>query len=138
MIVFYRINKEPEIVVTVKKIKQEYFSHVMRNTKYVLFQNIMKKQKSEQKIKNLRQTGGILCNFTLFSSSHLSRNSKIRLYKSVVRPVLTYGSEMWTMLQEHEEHYRVFERKVLRWIFGSIYKYRMWRTRTYDELRHYM
>ncbi|KAJ4431875.1 hypothetical protein ANN_20481 [Periplaneta americana] len=54
----------------------------------------------------------------LLSSSLLSKNLKVRIYKTVILPVVLYGCETWT-LTLREEHFRVFENKVLRKIFGA-------------------
>jgi hypothetical protein len=56
----------------------------------------------------------------LFRSKTLHRNLKCQLYRSLVRPVVTYGSEAWCMTQNDERTLQVFERKVLRSIFGGI------------------
>jgi sorting nexin-29 len=47
-------------------------------------------------------------------SKRISRKTKIRLYKTLVRPVLVYGSESWPLSVADSEKLRVFERKVLR------------------------
>ncbi|KAJ4427766.1 hypothetical protein ANN_25419 [Periplaneta americana] len=57
----------------------------------------------------------------LLSSSLLSKNLKVRIYKTVIFPVVLYGCETWTLtltLRE-EQRLRVFENKVLRKIFGA-------------------
>ncbi|KAJ4444220.1 hypothetical protein ANN_06011 [Periplaneta americana] len=55
----------------------------------------------------------------LFSSSLLSKNLKVRIYKTVILPVLLYGCETWTLTLREEHRLRVFENKVLRKIFGA-------------------
>ncbi|KAJ4445480.1 hypothetical protein ANN_07288 [Periplaneta americana] len=55
----------------------------------------------------------------LFSSSLLSKNLKVRIYKTVVLPVVLYGCETWTLILRKEQRLRVFETKVLRKIFGA-------------------
>ena len=40
------------------------------------------------------------------------------LYKTVIRPVVMYGSESWNMTSNDEFAIGVFERKVLRTILG--------------------
>lgn len=69
-----------------------------------------------------------------FSSRLLSRASKLRLYKTLVRPVLLYGSETWTMTRREEILLELFERKVLRSIFGAIYDTNGWRRRFNHEI----
>jgi hypothetical protein len=57
--------------------------------------------------------------FSLLSSRLLSRNLKVKIYKTVVLPVILYGSEMWSPTLREEHRLRVFENRVLRRIFGS-------------------
>ncbi|KAJ4427100.1 hypothetical protein ANN_24715 [Periplaneta americana] len=54
----------------------------------------------------------------LLSSSLLSKNLKVRIYKTVILPVVLYGCETWTLTLREEHRLRVFENKVLRKIFG--------------------
>ncbi|KAJ4450227.1 hypothetical protein ANN_01646 [Periplaneta americana] len=55
----------------------------------------------------------------LLSSSLLSKNLKVRIYKTVILPVVLYGCETWTLTLREEHRLRVFENKVLRTIFGA-------------------
>ncbi|KAJ4441925.1 hypothetical protein ANN_11787 [Periplaneta americana] len=55
----------------------------------------------------------------LLSSSLLSKNLKVRIYKTVILPVVLYGCETWTLTLREERRLRVFENKVLRKIFGA-------------------
>ncbi|XP_054085666.1 LINE-1 retrotransposable element ORF2 protein isoform X1 [Zeugodacus cucurbitae] len=52
------------------------------------------------------------------NSKVLSRRTKIKLYKSLIIPVLLYGAEAWTMSTSDETTLGVFERKILRKIYG--------------------
>jgi hypothetical protein len=45
---------------------------------------------------------------------------KIKVYRSVVKPVVTYGSETWTLAVADEELLRRLERKILRKIYGAV------------------
>ncbi|KAJ4441578.1 hypothetical protein ANN_11434 [Periplaneta americana] len=47
----------------------------------------------------------------LLSSSLLSKNLKVRIYKTVVLPVVLYGCETWTLTLREEQSLRVFENK---------------------------
>ncbi|XP_055389816.1 uncharacterized protein LOC129618826 [Condylostylus longicornis] len=47
-------------------------------------------------------------------------NVKIQIYKTLIRPVVTYECEIWTLNAAEESHLRIFERKILRKIFGAI------------------
>jgi hypothetical protein len=48
----------------------------------------------------------------------LSKNRKIRIYRSIVSPVVLYGCETWSLALREEQRLRVFENRVLRRIFG--------------------
>ncbi|KAJ4433467.1 hypothetical protein ANN_15770 [Periplaneta americana] len=52
-------------------------------------------------------------------ASLLSKNLKVRIYKTVILPVVLYGRETWTLTLREEHRLRVFENKVLRKIFGA-------------------
>ncbi|GFX02404.1 uncharacterized protein TNCV_2285711 [Trichonephila clavipes] len=56
------------------------------------------------------------------------RHAKITLYKAISRPLLTYGSETW-MAKSQTEKLAIFERKVLRYILGSVNENGLWRQR---------
>jgi uncharacterized membrane protein len=63
------------------------------------------------------------------------RQLKLKIYKSLIRPVVTYGCEAWTLTTRDEKRLRIFERKVLRKIFGPIQdKDESWRFRVNHEL----
>jgi hypothetical protein len=67
--------------------------------------------------------------------SHLtSKNTKILMYKVLIRPVLTYASETWTVSKMNERRVSLFERKVLRCIFGVKQENVTWRKRYNYEL----
>jgi hypothetical protein len=52
-------------------------------------------------------------------SSHLlSRNVKVKIYKTIILPVVLYGCETWSLTVREEHRLRGFENKVLRRIFG--------------------
>jgi len=51
------------------------------------------------------------------------------MYKVLIRPVLTYSSETWTLSETNERHLSLFERKVLRCIFGAKQEKGIWRKR---------
>jgi len=52
----------------------------------------------------------------ILSSSLLSKNLKIKIYRTIILPVL-YGCETWSLTLREERRLRVFESRVLRRIF---------------------
>jgi hypothetical protein len=52
------------------------------------------------------------------SSRLLYRNVKVKMYKTIILPVVLYGCETWSLTLREEHSLRVFENKVLRRIFG--------------------
>jgi hypothetical protein len=54
----------------------------------------------------------------LVSSLLLSKNVKIRIYKTIILPVVLYGCETCFLTLREEHRLRVFENMVLRRIFG--------------------
>jgi hypothetical protein len=52
------------------------------------------------------------------SSRLLSKNLKIRIYKTTILPVVLYGCETWSLTLREEHRLRVFENRVLWRIFG--------------------
>jgi len=55
----------------------------------------------------------------LLSSSLLSKNIKIKIYRNIISPFALYGCETWSLTLKEERRLRVFENRVLRRIFGS-------------------
>jgi hypothetical protein len=52
------------------------------------------------------------------SSRLLSRNVKVKIYKTIILPVVLYGCETWYLTLRENNRLRVFENRVLRRIFG--------------------
>jgi len=48
----------------------------------------------------------------------LSKNLKIKIYRTIILPVVLYGYEAWSLTLREERKLRVFENTVLRRIFG--------------------
>jgi hypothetical protein len=55
---------------------------------------------------------------SLFSSLLLSRNLKVKIYKTTILPVVLYGRKTWYLTLREEHRLRVFEERVLKRIFG--------------------
>jgi hypothetical protein len=55
---------------------------------------------------------------SLLSSCLQTNNLKIRIYKTIILPVVLYGCETWSLTLREEHRLRLFENRVLRRIFG--------------------
>jgi hypothetical protein len=73
-------------------------------------------------------------NRQLVNSSPISRNNNLQIYRTLVRSVVTYGSKSWTLSMEEKRALAVFERSLLRKIYGPVKEYEFWRIRRNDEL----
>ena len=54
----------------------------------------------------------------LLSSSLLSKNLNIKIYRTIILSVVLYGCETWSLTLREERRLMVFENRVLRRIFG--------------------
>ena len=52
------------------------------------------------------------------SSSLLFKKLKIKIYRTIILPVVLYGCETWLLTLREEHRLRVFENRVLRRVFG--------------------
>ena len=48
----------------------------------------------------------------------LSKNTKIKIYRTIILPVVMYGCETWSLTLREERRLRVFESRAVRRIFG--------------------
>jgi hypothetical protein len=65
----------------------------------------------------IRIAAGDRCHFSLiklFKSRAAARNTKVRMYRTIIRPVVIYGSETWCLTSNDERSLRTWEREVLR------------------------
>jgi hypothetical protein len=67
-----------------------------------------------------RLNAGITCYHSvqcLLSSRLSSRNVKVKIYKTIILPVVLYGFETWSLTLRKEDRLMVFENRVLRRTF---------------------
>jgi hypothetical protein len=71
----------------------------------------------------------------LMKSRSLNRSSNLKMYKSLIRLIVTYGCEAWTLTNRDEQYLRISERGILRRIFGPVQNEDgSWRIRMNHEL----
>ena len=54
----------------------------------------------------------------LLSSNLPSKNIKIKIYRTIIFPVVLYGCATWSLTLREEHRLRVFKNRALRKIFG--------------------
>ena len=71
------------------------------------------------------------------SSRLLPKNLKIKIYRTIILPVVLYGCETWSLTFREERKLRVLENMVLRRIFGPRRDEVTgeWRRLLYEELK---
>jgi len=74
----------------------------------------------QEEIKSRLQSGNAFYHLVqnVLSSSLLSRNINIKMYRTVMLCAVLYGCETWSLTLREERSLRVFKNRVLRRIFG--------------------
>jgi hypothetical protein len=73
----------------------------------------------QEEIKRRLNSGNVCYSVqSLLFSRLLPKNLKIRIYKTIILPVVLYGRETRSLTLREEHRLRVFENRVLRRIFG--------------------
>jgi hypothetical protein len=94
---------------------------------------------SLDKIKS-RLNSGNACYYSvknLLSSRFTPKNLKIKIYKTIIFPIVLYGCESWSLTLGEEQRLRIFENRVLRRIFGpKMEEDGSWRKLHNDELHN--
>jgi hypothetical protein len=71
----------------------------------------------------------------MFQSKLLSGKSKLKLYRTLIRPIVTYTTETWVLKENSIQKLMIFHRKISRKIFGPTKELNgLWRIKTNEEL----
>lgn len=70
-----------------------------------------------------------------FRSELLSRNTKLKLYKTIIRPILTYGSKISAKTTQETNALRISERNIVGKIYGLLRVGKRCRMGTNKEIR---
>jgi hypothetical protein len=155
---FIILQKEAEklgLIINTKKMKYMQLSRKINKTKQdievagqlyetvhqfvYLGSQINSKNSIQEEIRLRIQAGNrsLYANKKLLKNKDLNAASKLLIYKTIVRPVVTYGCETWTMTAIEQNCLLVFERRVLRKIYGpTLSKDGTWKIKTNEELEH--
>jgi hypothetical protein len=73
-----------------------------------------------EEIKSRLNWGNACCRsvHSLLSSCLLCRNVKVKIFRTIIVPVVLCGCETWSLTLREEHRLRVFENRVLRGMFG--------------------
>jgi len=82
--------------------------------------NLTNQNSIEEEIKTGLKSGKACCHSVpnLLSSSLLSKNLKIKVYRTIILPVVLCGCETWSLTLSEELGLRVCKNRMLRRIFG--------------------
>jgi hypothetical protein len=89
------------------------------NLSIVMLRVLTNKNLIDEEIRRILDSGNACYHSVqnLLSSRLLSKNSKIRIYKTIIFPLVLYGCETWSLALREEHRRRVFGNRVLRGIF---------------------
>jgi len=96
-------------------------SPIEREEEFKYLRTVLTNQNSIQEEIKSRLKLGNACYYSvqnLLSSSLLSKNLKIKIYRTITFPVVLCGCETWLLTLREERRLRVFENRVLRRVFG--------------------
>lgn len=120
------------------KINKHVFEKV-ENFNYLGVQiNCRSNRDSEIKARVQAGNRAYYANKAILSDKGITKTTKKKIYKTLIRPVLTYASEVMCITQREEEVMRCFERKILRTILGPKEENDGFRPRMNFEIRNEM
>jgi hypothetical protein len=70
----------------------------------------------------------------VLKNRYFNGGAKMQIYKTLIRQVVTYGCESWTMKKEDENILLRFERKIIRRIYGPVRQGRERKIRNNEEI----
>ncbi|PSN54103.1 hypothetical protein C0J52_03114 [Blattella germanica] len=71
----------------------------------------------------------------VFKPSQVQRHSRLKIYKTLARPVLTYGSEAWIFQKTNEKRLTAAEMRFMRRIAGCLLLEHRRKAEILEELR---
>jgi len=123
-----------DIEIETEGMKIEEVNNVKYLATIVTMDNLIEEEINERIAAGKR---AFFANKKIFQSKLISKKSKIKLYKSLIRPVVVHGSECGVLTENITQKLLVFERRILRRIFGPTQKANgEWRLKTNEELEN--
>jgi hypothetical protein len=72
----------------------------------------------------------------IMRSKSISRKSKLKIYRTVIKRIVIHASETWVVKEKEIRMLNVWERKILRKIFGTKKDGNEWKIQNNQELRN--
>jgi len=91
-----------------------------KGERFQILENNFNNQNSIQEEIKIRLNSRDACHHSVkkvLSSSLLSKNIKIKIYRTIILSVILYGCEIWSLTLSEKRRLRVFENRVLRRTF---------------------
>jgi hypothetical protein len=130
-----QLTRKTNIIKQDTEVEEKLYEAV--NQFIYLGSQINSKNSIQEEIR-LRIQGGnksLFANKKLLKNEDLNAASKLQIYKSIIRPTVTYGCETWAMTVTEQNRLLVFTRRVLRKIYGpTLDNDGTWRIKTNEEL----
>ena len=122
------VEKTKYMIITSRNTEDEGNRHITIKNEIIEKVNKFKylgayvtsKNEVTEEIKS-RLASGNACFYSvqkLLTSRLISRKLKLKIYRTVILPVILYGCESWSTTVADEQKLRVFENKILRKIYG--------------------
>ena len=67
-------------------------------------------------------------------NKNLKRQTKKQVYKTVIRPTVLYACETWDLTKEWKQRLEIWERKILRKLYGGSKEQEQWITKINKEV----
>jgi hypothetical protein len=118
-------------------IEVEGKSYEAVNQFIYLGSQINSKNSIQEEIRIRIQAGNrsLFANKKLLNNKGLNATSKLQIYKPIMQPTVTYGCATWAMTVTEQNLLLVFERRVLRKIYGpTLDNDGTWKIKTSKEL----
>jgi len=112
-------------------------SYIEQVQQYKYLRSIINYSNSTEEEVKERIALGIKAHYAIqkfFKSRLVTKSSKLKLYRTVIRPIVTYASDTWMLKETVIQKLLVFEWKILRRIFGPTKENEIWRIKTNEEL----